>query len=418
MDTTLERSRLSARDATSARLGALRREWLQALAHTDALFALVSDRTLRERPIADRHRLIFYIGHLDAFDWNQLARGVLDAPAFSASFDRLFERGIDPPPGQAPADRPADWPALAEVRAYVARVRQELERLWSLLPEDRLLMALEHRWMHAETLAYLLHALAPEFKRASARRPLRALQPPPQPGWVRIASGRATLGQDRGAFGWDNEFPRHARQVEAFELARHKVTNGEYLRFVQDEAVAPPPFWQRHGSQWWLRRMFDAVPLPLHEPVYLTYRQAADYARWAGARLPTEAEWQLAAYGAARPYPWGDDTPATLSSRANADFADWDLVPVNAHPRGATPDGVQQMLGNGWEWTATPFAGFDGFAPRPYYPGYSADFFDGEHFVLKGASPRTAARLARPSFRNWFRHDYPYAYTTARLARD
>ena len=75
------------------------------------------------------------------------------------------------------------------------------------------------------------------------------------------------------------------------------------------------------------------------------------------------------------------------------------------------------MLGNGWEWTSTPFAGFAGFAPRAYYPGYSADFFDGEHFVLKGASPHTAARLARPSFRNWFRIDYPYAYSAVRLAR-
>jgi len=416
MDTTLERSRLSARDATSARLGALRREWLQALAHTDALFALVSDRTLRERPIADRHRLIFYIGHLDAFDWNQLARGVLDAPAFNAAFDGLFERGIDPPPGQAPADRPADWPALSEVRAYVARVRQELDRLWGLLPEDRLLTALEHRWMHAETLAYLLHAMDPERKRAPVHRPPLAPLPPPQPGWVRISAGRATLGQQRGAFGWDNEFPRHARPVDAFDLARHKLTNGEYLRFVLEGGSAPP-FWQRRGSDWWLRRMFGAVPLPLHEPVYLTHRQAADYARWVGARLPTEAEWQWAAYGAARPYPWGDDA-AALASRAHADFAGWDMLPVNAQPRGATPDGVQQMLGNGWEWTATPFAGFDGFAPRSYYPGYSADFFDGEHFVLKGASPRTAARLARPSFRNWFRHDYPYAYTTARLVRD
>jgi len=415
MDTTLE-SPPSARDATSARHSALRREWHQALVHTDALFALVSHDTLLARPITDRHRLIFYVGHLDAFDWNQLARGVLDVPAFNATFDRLFERGIDPPPGQAPADSPTDWPALAEVRAYVARVRRELDRLWDALPEERLLTALEHRWMHAETLAYLLHALEPECKRAPVRHPPLATLPPPQPGWVRISAGRATLGQSRGAFGWDNEFPRHTRPVDAFELARHKVTNGEYLRFVQDGGPVPP-FWQLHDGQWWLRRMFDTVPLPLHEPVYLTHRQAAHYASRVGARLPTEAEWQLAAYRAARSYPWGDDVPAALANCANADFADWNLVPVNAHPRGATPEGVQQMLGNGWEWTATPFAGFDGFAPRPYYPGYSADFFDGEHFVLKGASPRTAARLARPSFRNWFRHDYPYAYATARLAR-
>lgn len=102
----------------------------------------------------------------------------------------------------------------------------------------------------------------------------------------------------------------------------------------------------------------------------------------------------------------------------NFDFADWDPVAVDAHPAGATPLGVQQMTGNGWEWTATPFLGFEGFAARPYYPGYSADFFDGDHWVLKGGSPRTARRLLRRSFRNWFRSDYPYAYTTFRLVRN
>ncbi len=114
-----------ARDASVARHAALRREWRQALAHADALFGMVADATLLARPLPDRHRLIFYVGHLDAFDWNQLARGVRDLPAFNDGFDRLFERGIDPAPGQAPADKAGDWPALAEVRGYVARVRRE-----------------------------------------------------------------------------------------------------------------------------------------------------------------------------------------------------------------------------------------------------------------------------------------------------
>ena len=203
--------------------------------------------------------------------------------------------------------------------------------------------------------------------------------------------------------------------MPAFEIGRHKVTNAQYLRFVLDGAT-PPPFWLEREGRWWLRRMFDDVPLPADAPVYVTHRQAAAYAAWIGGALPTEAEWHRAACGDDdRAFPWGDEDPAP--GRGNFDFAGWDPIAVTANPAGASPYGVEQMSGNGWEWTSTPFAGFDGFAPRAYYPGYSANFFDGEHWVLKGASPRTARRLLRRSFRNWFRGDYPFAYTAFRVVR-
>ena len=401
-------------ERTAARL---QREVATARAHTDALFRLVARQTLYERPIRDRHRLVFYVGHFDAFDWNQLGRGVLDLPPFHPSFDRLFEAGIDPAPGQAPADQPSDWPELDEVLTYVARTRTLLDEVWDELPSERVLTALEHRWMHAETLCYLLHEMPPSRKRAPAAGLRDRVPETERRGnpWVRITAGPAVLGQAAGSFGWDNEFPRHIVHLDGFEIARHKLTHREYLRFVA--AGGPVPhFWTQHDGTWGLRRMFDTLPLPLDAPVYLTHQQATAYAAWAGARLPTEPEWQRAAYGAGqRRYPWGDSEPN--ASLANLDFVGWDPVPAGANPSGATPEGVEQMLGNGWEWTATPFAGFEGFAPRAYYPGYSADFFDGEHFVMKGGSPRTARRLARTSFRNWFRGEYPYAYATVRLAR-
>ena len=397
----------------------LHREIRAARAHTDALFQLVAPETLYARPVPDRHRLIFYIGHLDAFDWNQLGRGVLDLPSSDRNFDRLFEAGIDPSPGQAAADLPSDWPALDAVLRYVERTRRELDKGWDELPVDRILTALEHRWMHAETVCYLLHQIEQGKKRAPDSPPRaseepRGLDRRPHP-WVAIPAGVAILGQAPDAFGWDNEFPQHGSEVADFEISRHKLTNGGYLRFVV--AGGPPPyFWRQRDGTWWLRRMFDETPLPLDAPVYLTHRQASAYAEWAGLRLPTEAEWQRAAYGdGERRTPWGDASPD--AARANLDFVEWDPLPVTAHPLSATPLGVEQMAGNGWEWTATPFAAFEGFSPRPYYPGYSANFFDGEHYVLKGASPRTAQRLARPSFRNWFRAEYPYVYSTVRLAR-
>jgi formylglycine-generating enzyme required for sulfatase activity len=224
------------------------------------------------------------------------------------------------------------------------------------------------------------------------------------------------LGQQSDRFGWDNEFPRCEADVPAFEISRYKVTNAQYLRFVLDGGL-PPPFWRERDGRWWLHGMFKDVPLPADAPVYATQRQAAAYAAWAGAALPSEAQWQRAAYGNhERAYPWGDADPAP--ARGHFDFAGWDPVSVTAHPAGASALGVEQMLGNGWEWTSTPFAGFDGFTPRAYYPGYSANFFDGEHWVLKGASPRTARCLLRPSFRNWFRGDYPFAYTAFRVVRN
>ena len=395
---------------------ALRTELQRVRAFTDSLFGMVAPETLFERPIPDRHRLIFYVGHLDAFDWNQLVRGVLGRASFDPSFDRLFEAGIDPPPGQAPQDTPADWPPLATVRTYVTRVRAGIDEVWDKVPTDMQQMVIEHRWMHAETLCYLLHQLDPTLKRQALLPPTPAsTAPAPAARFISIEAGNTQLGQVNGEFGWDNEFPSHAHTVPEFEISKHKVTNGEYLQFVEQGGTAPL-FWQVRNGAWHLRRMLDEVPLPLDAPVYATHQQAASYAQWAGASLPTEAEWHRAAYrDDDQMYPWGNAAPNGLYG--NFDFAHWDPVSVNTYMGGDTADGVSQMVGNGWEWTSTPFEGFEGFEPSSYYPGYSANFFDNQHYVLKGGSPVTSRNLLRRSFRNWFRADYPYVYSTIRLVR-
>src|SRR5262249_43128423 len=140
-------------------------------------------------------------------------------------------------------------------------------------------------------------------------------------------------------------------------------------------------------------------------PVYVSQEQAAAYARWKKSDLPTEAQFHRAAYDA-----------GSSGQDENVDFRSWDPVPVTASKPNQL--GISQMIGNGWEWTATPFEPFEGFKPFPFYPGYSANFFDGQHFVLKGGSPRTAACLLRSSFRNWFRPAYPYIYATFRLVEN
>ncbi len=165
--------------------------------------------------------------------------------------------------------------------------------------------------------------------------------------------------------------------------------------------------------------MFQDVPLPLQWPVYVTHRQAQAYTEWKGMRLATEAEFHRAAYGTPfgeeRAFPWGAASPNT--DHGNFNFQAWDPSPVTTGSQGDSAFGVAQMLGNGWEWTSTLFHPFEGFSPLPTYPGYSARFFNRDHYVVKGAGPHTAGRLLRRSFRNWFRQGYPHAHTGFRCVK-
>ena len=175
----------------------------------------------------------------------------------------------------------------------------------------------------------------------------------------------------------------------------------------------------REGAYFY-RGMFSEFPLPLDWPVYVTQQEASAYAEAQGRSLLTEAQFHRAAYGSAsgdtQSFPWGHETPS--AKHGNFDFRRWDPEPVTATPAGDSAFGVSQLIGNGWQWTATAFAPFPGFKSRASYPGYSSNFFDGDHYVIKGGSPRTGARLLRASFRNWFRADYPYTYTTFRCVEN
>lgn len=387
--------------ATDSGLRALAGELHAARAQTDSLFRLIAPETLYARPVAERHRLIFYLGHFDAFDWNILARRALSVPSFHPEFDRLFERGIDPAPGEAPADSPHDWPREPEVRQYNAKTRAWIDEHLEVFDPWVLQMAIEHRQMHAETFAYLLHNLPYAAKHGPAVSHETTRPAPPNP-LLDIDAGSARLGQTQRRFGWDNEFLAHDVSIPAFRISKFKISNGEYLEFVRAGGPAPH-FWACQNGRWLYRGMFAQFPLPLDWPVWVTWQQASAYAAWRGLQIPTEAQFQRAA-----------SLSAHDAARDNYGYQRWDPVPVDngADPNTSAPS---QMTGNGWEWTRDLFAPFDGFAPHPLYLGYSADFFDGAHYVMKGASPRTAALFTRPSFRNWFRSDYPYMYAAFRL---
>ena len=448
-------------------------------ARSRAIFDLIDPSAYYSRPIALRNPIVFYEGHLPAFSVLSFLRRGLGLGPVDARMEALFERGIDPDSAESAIPRSgADtrWPSRDEVLAFGARADEAIVRALNDVDfvEDRpamrraeaLYTALEHEAMHQETLLYMWHRLPYAQKRRppsdlltgdGSKRPAPA-RPAGRGAVVRIPAGVATLGADRDRipFGWDNEFEEHRVDVPPFDIDIHDVTNGEFLAFVeaggyrtrelwsapdwawlQQERISYPAFWlmpgdddraasggERVEAPHW-RGMFEAIPLPLDWPVYVSQAEASAYARWKGRRLPTEAEFHRAAFGTPsgpeRAYPWGDALPVTsegVARRGNFDFHHIDPVAVGSYPDGVSAWGVHDLVGNGWEWTSTLFAPFSGFVPMASYPEYSADFFDGQHYVMKGASPATAGALIRRSFRNWFRPNYPYVYAGFRTAGD
>ena len=347
-------------------------------ARTRELFDLVVPDAYFDRPIPLRNPIVFYEGHMPAFSVNTLVKLTLGRKGIDERLETLFARGIDPE-DEAAVKSPTDlWPSREELHAY-ARAADELIEETLTEPSEAAFTILEHEAMHQETLLYLLHQLPHEKKRPSrqveessrSHSTTRRLEDS-----VAIPAGRTKLGAEAGVFGWDNEFAAHTVDVPAFTIESYPVTNGEYLEYMRATGAKAPHFWSRGEREWFWRGMFEMQPLPLDAPVWVTHDEASAFARWKGARLPTEAEWHRA----------------------------YDC-------------GVTDLAGHGWEWTSTLFAPFPRFAPMPSYPQYSADFFDNAHYVMKGASPATPRELIRPSFRNWFRPSYPYVYATFRRAR-
>ena len=376
------------------------------------------------RPIAERHRVIFYLGHLEAFDWNLIGAWRFGQPSFNSEFDRLFAFGIDPVNGKLPGDKPSDWPGIGEILSYRQKIRAAVDDLLDRVeftdPEHEQIfhVAIEHRLMHAETLAYMFHWLDFDTKCVMSGRTAQPPAPKGQTRSVEIPEGEATLGlMTESEFGWDNEFRSHTVVVPEFSIDVYDVTNSEFTEFIraggyadssfwseagwdwlQQSGISHPKFWIVRDGLWFYRTMFEEIPLPPDWPVYVSHAEASAYAKWKHKSLPTEAQYHRAASGAGK--------------EGNFDCRSWN--PTNVGSFAPNTFGVFDLVGNGWEWTSSTFAPFEGFKPFPFYPGYSADFFDGKHYVLKGASPRTSASLVRSSFRNWFQPYYPNVYASFR----
>ncbi len=377
----------------------------------------------------------------------------------------LLRRGDATRPGLLPPDVEALYDAFTqpravraqlpllppvEARAYCREVRgrvlDRVERLGQDTGEAgddafEVAMVVSHEQQHDETMLQAL-ALRAGPPLLGAGAPL----PPGRPGVagtsVAVPAGEFVLGVDGAAepFSLDNERPAHVVDVPAFRIGRVPVTNGEYAAFVADGGYRDDRWWSARGRahrdeagltapMYWgaggpagTRTRFGVVEeLPRDEPVqHVTWFEAEAYAAWAGARLPSEVEWEKAAawdpaLRRRRRFPWGDTEPT--AALANLDGAALRPAPVGAYPAGASAYGVEQLMGDVWEWTSSDLTPWPGFRPM-LYADYSAPFFGGDYKVLRGGSWAVGASILRPSFRNW---DHPIrrqVFSGIRLAWD
>ncbi|HYP27359.1 MAG TPA: selenoneine synthase SenA [Blastocatellia bacterium] len=299
-------------------------------------------------------------------------------------------------------------------------------------------LVLFHEYMHSEALTYTRQTLSyprPRVGQANAR----GLEPTgvasaKVAGDARIPGGEFMLGGAKNSpFVFDNEQWEHPVEVRPFSISKTAVTNAEFAGFVDDHGYERREFWSEEGWRWrerakalcpiywertssegWARRHFDEV-IPLGEGlpvIHVNWHEAEAYCRWAGRRLPTEAEWEAAASlepspdglplsGSKRPYPWGDEPPTP--ERANLDWRAMNVIDVAALPEGDSPFGCRQMIGNVWEWTSTDFNPFPGFEAGPYKE-YSEPWF-GDHKVLRGGCWATRSVLIRNQYRNFYKPD-------------
>lgn len=418
---------------------------------------------LRKQHIPILSPMVWDLGHVGNFEEMWL----LERPFGKAWLRPDYERMFDAVENPRPTREALPLPDRGELFDYLARVRQRVvdHLTGDHAAEDPRLLAggyvyelvAQHEEQHQETLLQAMQAMAGPCYQPALRRPLPApaesASAAPSDDLVTIPAGPFAMG-DAGprpgetaadAFTYDNERGVHEVDLPAYRIGRTPVTNGAYLEFLadggylrrelwseagwawrQDAGAEAPLYWlapgtaappgtevadDAHEDAWRLRRFGRVLAIDPAEPVqHVCYWEAEAFTRWAGLRLPTEAEWEKAALwdpeaGRARRYPWGDQRPGggRRPERANVDQLAFAPARVGAFPAGASAYGVLGLVGDVWEWTASDFTAYPGFAAYPY-DEYSKIFYGPDYKVLRGGSWASRPRLARGTFRNW---DYP-----------
>ena len=415
----------------------------EARGRTLALVAPVSEANLDKQHHPLMSPLVWDLGHIAAFEDLWLCQRAGGLRPLRADLSDVYDAS------ETPRAERADLPYLRRTEAldYMAEVREralEMLKRADLSPTgDRLNangfvweMLVQHEHQHNETMLQTLQLVGPDVY-SPPRRGLPELAPEDGPPTVHVPGGEFTMGAPGEGFAYDNELPRHEVHVAAFDIDRTPVTNGAYLEFVRDGAYAREELWSAAGWHW---RTEEAVERPLYwdaegnerrfeivEPIdpampvmHVSWYEADAFARWRGARLPSEAEWEKAAVfdpgtGSCLRQPWGQEEASP--QRANVDQMAFGPAPVGTLPDGASPCGALGMIGDAWEWTQSRFEAYPGFTAFPYR-AYSEVFFGGPYRVLRGGSWATRPSVARATFRNWDHPERRQIFTGFRCASD
>jgi gamma-glutamyl hercynylcysteine S-oxide synthase len=355
--------------------------------------------------------LIWDLGHIANFEELWLVRNIGGREPLRGDLGELYD-AIEQPRkirGELPILRADEVrPYMEGVRERTLEVLDELE----LDPEDRLLadgfvyeMLLAHEHQHNETMLQLLQMVESyepvEVDFGPAAEPVAD-----GPEMVEVEGGDYEIGAGPRGFAYDNERPRHRVEVAPFAIDRTPVTNAAYIDFLEDTGAEPPMYWEPDGDGGWVRTaMGTTEPVDPGLPViHVSWDEADAFARWAGKRLPTEIEWEVAAVGADR-------------DRANLDQLSFGCAPAGAYADAPADCGAVQMLGDVWEWTSSDFTAYPGFEAFPY-SDYSEVFFGDTYKVLRGGAWSARRDVIRTSFRNWDHAERRQIFAGVRCAKD
>jgi gamma-glutamyl hercynylcysteine S-oxide synthase len=402
------------KEKIAAELAAVRH---RSLAYTDA-----DDDLLMRQHSPLMSPLVWDLAHVGNYEELWILREVGGITPLRPEIDELYDAFKHPRSG-----RPS-LPLLGpdEARSYISGVRgRVLDVLdgMDLAHPDPLRaggfvfgLVVQHEHQHGETmLAALQLSREPGLVREGDLPPGRSpgLGSAPE---VYIPQGIFLMGAGVTPWAYDNERPAHRRHLPGYWIDRYPVSNAAYAAFaddggyedqrwwtprgwewVQSKGIGAPLFWTRDGGDWWRLRFGREEPVPPDEPVqHVSWYEADAYARWAGKRLPTEAEWEKAC--GEHTYPWGDADPSL--DQANLGHRAARPAPIGAFPAGASPYGVEQLVGDVWEWTESWFLPYPGYQSFPYKE-YSEVFFGEDYRVLRGGSWATHPSAVRTTFRNW-----------------